>query len=72
MTEDYGDFDETNTPDEYEAPSEKKGNKTMIIVIVVAVVLCCCCAVSAAGAWYLWESGDELFDLTAQISNLLL
>ncbi|MBU0513048.1 MAG: hypothetical protein KKD28_10210 [Chloroflexi bacterium] len=69
MTEDYGDFGETVTPDEYKAPGEKKDNKTVIIV-VVAIVLCCCCAVSAAGAWYLYNNGDNLFGLAAQISNL--
>ena len=69
MTEDYDDFGETITPDEYEAPGEKKNNKTVIIVAVVAIVLCCCCA-AAAGAGYLYSNGDEIFGLGSQISNL--
>ncbi|MBN2548435.1 MAG: hypothetical protein JXB15_04720 [Anaerolineales bacterium] len=44
---------------------KKKDNTVLIVVIVVLVVLCCCCVIVGGGLGYwLWENGDELFDLT--------
>ena len=50
---------------------KKKSNVPLIIAIVVIVLLCCCCAAAGAG-YYLWENGDQIFDLTLQQVNLLL
>jgi flagellar basal body-associated protein FliL len=50
---------------------KKKSNAAMIITIVVLVVLCCCCLV-AAGIWYLWTYGDQIFQLTLSQLPLLL
>lgn len=44
-----------------EAP-KKKNNTVWIIVAVVVVLLCCCCLV-AAGI-YLYNNGDQIFDLS--------
>ena len=52
-----------------ETVEPKKSNKTLIIVIVVLVVLCCCC-VAVGGGWYLWNSGEELFDLNKVFTQL--
>ena len=49
-------------------PNEGDDNKRIwIIVAVVVLVLCCCCVLISGGAWYLWENGDEIFDLSARI-----
>jgi hypothetical protein len=56
-----------------EGVSEETGrnNKVLIIVAIVIVVLCCCLTVIAVGAWWLWNNGDELFGLTAQMMNMI-
>ena len=48
---------------------ENEKSKTWIIIAVVVVVLCCCCAIVSGGAWYLWENGDQIFDLAARVAE---
>jgi hypothetical protein len=52
-------------------PPQKKSNTTLIIVIVV-VVLCCCCAVAAGVGYYLYQNGDQLFNITSSLPLALL
>ena len=49
-----------------------RDKKVWIIVAVVLVVLCCCCIIAGGGAWWLWNNGDEIFGLAAQIAPTLL
>jgi len=67
MTEDMtvgGNFDEVG--------ENGRDNKIWIIVAVVLVVLCCCCVIVAGGAWWLWNNGDQLFGLAAQMASNFL
>jgi nitrate reductase NapE component len=68
------DFGESITPnyDESEPAEEKKDRKIWIIIAVVIVVLCCLCLVGAYGGWWLWNNGDDLFGLAAQLSQFVL
>ncbi len=62
---------ESNFGDEAEQQiSEKKNNKIWLIVAVVLIVLCCCCVVVGGAVWWLWENGDDIFNLTMQLSQL--
>ena len=59
---------------EFEAPlpleeePQQKNNTVLIIAIVLVVLLflCCCCVVESFAIW-LWNNGDEIFNLTSQI-----
>jgi cytochrome c-type biogenesis protein CcmH/NrfG len=68
---DYGETvvleNDFNEPDK-----EKKDNKIWIIVAVVVIVLCCCCSIIAAGLWYFWQYGDDIFNFAIQFPYLLL
>ncbi len=55
-----------------DASENGRDNKIWIIVAVVLVVLCCCCVIAGGGAWWLWNNGDELFGLAAQVAQTLL
>ncbi|MFC1878472.1 hypothetical protein ACFLZW_01035 [Chloroflexota bacterium] len=54
-----------------EDAQEGKSNKTLIIIIVaVLVVICCCCLVGAGGLWYLYQNGDQIFDLLSRLPSV--
>ena len=65
--QDYG----TPIPPMGEPP--KKSNTTIIIVIVALVLLCCCCLiVLIGGGVYLYNNGDQIFNLSNVLPDLLL
>jgi len=75
MTDNYG----TTPVQDYGTPippvgePPKKSNTTLIIVIVALVLLCCCCLiVLIAGGAYLYNNGDQIFNLANSLRNLLL
>jgi hypothetical protein len=49
-------------PNPTSVPPRKSNATTWIIVAVVIVLLCCCCLVVAG--YFLWQNGDQWFDLT--------
>jgi len=64
MTDNYSnDFAEASLEE-----STKSNNKTLwIILAVVLVVLCCCLVFGVSAAVWLWNNGDELFGLAAEL-----
>lgn len=52
--------DETGTPTT-PAPELKKRDPTLLILLIILVLIIVCCVCVAAGAWILWENGDEWF-----------
>ncbi|MBN1537676.1 MAG: hypothetical protein JW908_13140 [Anaerolineales bacterium] len=63
-------MDQNFAPPPEEAP-KKKSNTGLIIAIVVIVVLCFCCTIGGVG-YYLWQNGDELFNLTSKVLPLFI
>lgn len=53
------------------SPEPKKKTNVWLIVGIVAIVLCCCLIVAGFGAKWLWNNGDEIFDLTQQVRFIL-
>jgi len=63
-------MDQNFAPPPVEVP-QKKSKSGLIIAIVVIVVLCICCAFAGL-VYYLWENGDELFNITANFLPMIL
>lgn len=63
-------MDQNFAPPPVEAP-KKKSNTGLIIAIIVIVVLCICCSIGGVG-YYLWENGDQLFNLTTIALPMIL
>jgi hypothetical protein len=67
MSYDYG-----TTPIQPIEEQPKKRPTALIIIIVVLVVLCCCCLIIGPGFYYLWNNGDQLFNLTRNSLQLMV
>ena len=61
MVEEYTPIDEI--------PEENPNKKLWVILGIVLAVLCCCCLVVGGLGYWLWNYGDEMFDLGMQIFN---
>ncbi len=48
----------------------KKSNTPLIIAVIVIVILCICC-LAAAGIYYLYQNGDQLFGTGSLLLNSL-
>ncbi len=70
MSYDYGTTPISPLDAPMEEPPQKKPTM-LIIIIVILVVLCCCCLFAlGAGSW-LWNNGDELFNITQRLTQLI-
>lgn len=63
-------FDAQELPPMSEPP--KKNNKTWLIILIVVLVLCCCCVVVGGLGSYLYNNGDQIFNMTGAILPLLV
>jgi flagellar basal body-associated protein FliL len=53
-------------------PVQPRKSRTWLIILIVAVVLCCLCAAVGGGIWWLWNNGDQLFNLSLlQVAPIL-
>ncbi len=63
--------DRPGTPDA-SSPEGKKSSKTWLIVLIIVLVLCCLCAAGVGVGWYLYQNGDRIFKLTAELAPLVM
>ena len=70
MSYDYGTTPISPLDLPMEEPPQKKP-VALIVIVVVLVVLCCCCLFMLGAGYWLWNNGDELFNVTQHLTQLI-